>query len=125
MVQLASVFVYSEIDGFIVLLPRSKCSESSSHMCIDNLESVNIAGINPSETKIIRTLKLVKHIWRTYPSLATPLKSDPWLPYSASTLCGSITLVTSYFSTTTPLKSTNAVVIMNNHLYTSRSASSW
>ena len=44
------------------------------------------------------------------PSLGTILKSTPWLPYSASTKCESLTA--SNFSGTTPLKSTKAVVIL-------------
>ena len=44
------------------------------------------------------------------PSRGTILKSMPWLPYSASTRCESLTA--SNFSGTTPLKSTNAVVIL-------------
>lgn len=99
-------------------------SERAAHVSIDDLETVDIAGVDPSKSvvPIVSTPRTLKS-WSTevarvatYPSFATPLKSSPWLPYSASTLCGSMGLVTSYFSTTTPLKSTKALVIMNSHL---------
>jgi hypothetical protein len=104
------VVVYAEFlvileDGcalFVQLLPGAKSSKGALAMGVDMLESVNVASVHPSESVVISDTAHEEER-STYPSVATPLKSRPWFPYSASTRWGSTVLVTSYFSTTTPL----------------------
>ena len=97
-----------------ICVPRGERSEGAFHVGINQREAVDVAGVDPAETalQVSRLISEALSFVSTYPSRGTPLKSAPWLPYSASTLCGSMALVTSYFSTTTPLKSENALVTM-------------
>lgn len=104
--------------GLLVVIPFGEGTKRTTLVCAEEGHTVDIASVDPAETTGMSANQIQSRVelWMTYPSRGTPLKSLPWLPYSASTLWGSICLVTSYFSTTTPLKSTKAFVTMYNHL---------
>ena len=55
-------------------------------MHVHELHTVDEASVDPTEAAML----LAEEIYRqgngtAYPSFGTPLKSAPWLPYSAST----------------------------------------
>ena len=98
---------------------RCQGTNGAFGVILEDGKAIDIACIDPSES-VRFDISIIdgetRKIDPTYPSRGTPLKSLPWLPYSASTLCGSSSRVTLYFSTTIPLKSTNALTIMKTHL---------
>lgn len=109
------------LGGLDEILPRSQCAQGALHMGTDESEAVDIAGVDPAKPgKPLAIHFISQSRSQPHPSRGAPLKSLPWLPYSACTLCGSTFCVTSYFSTTTPLKSTNALVTMYSHRYARR-----
>ena len=77
------------LGGLLERLVRRTCPQSALHVGVDDLQAVNVAGIDPAEpvyTSVSVTSGLERWHPAAYPSRATPLKSIPWLPYSTSTL---------------------------------------
>ena len=88
-VQIRKIFFLDFLLGHpLEGVPGCQCSESSFHVSIDKGQAKDIACVYPAESRIKALVCSLMNGYEgreTCPSLATPLKSLPWLPYSAST----------------------------------------
>lgn len=113
-------------------VPRRQYTKSSSHMHGHQCHAIDVRSVDPSKSNQCQLLLSYNDFGMrlpfqrctsesrtlvTYAKLATTYVWDQeYLPYSASTRWAACSTVTLYFSTTTPLWSTNEVKIIWSHL---------
>jgi hypothetical protein len=74
---IGSLFSRGGIGHLLKGIPGRDSAQSALHVRVDDLEAVDIGRVDPAETITELAMYVNNFNGETYPSVATPLKSEP------------------------------------------------